>query len=253
MEEESEQIIILNKVKVDNPTFKANGKIYYTISGYDKDGFFEKIEKRYSDFSDLHDWLSKRYFGLYIPEIPPKKAIGNKDSKFIEERRFMLEDFLHNLTRHKYLYSSDEYNAWVRTNNTVDRASSHKEKIKNKIKSINVPNVDGELIDRIERYDLILSQLRKTPEFEKKIIDSNELLKIIDNTYRFANINIPWLKNMSNVFKNLSDKNERYLASQLGLQKEIEDYRNTVSVKNGSKSAFTTQTEKINSLTNNRS
>lgn len=130
--------MLLQKVKVENPTFKANGKIYYSISGYDKDGYFYNVEKRYNDFKTLHDWLSWRFLGLYVPEVPPKKAIGNKDSKFIEERRFQLEDFLHNLTRHQYLYKSDDFRTWVRSTGSNDLFSPMKEKIRNNIKSLSV-------------------------------------------------------------------------------------------------------------------
>lgn len=52
---------LIQKVKVENPRFGTGNKIFYTISGYDKDGFFEKIDKRYSDFKALYDWLIQRY------------------------------------------------------------------------------------------------------------------------------------------------------------------------------------------------
>ena len=47
--------ICLEKVEVKNPKTIAGGKISYTISGYDKLGYFENIEKRYHDFHALSD------------------------------------------------------------------------------------------------------------------------------------------------------------------------------------------------------
>ena len=46
----NEIIVCIEKVKVDNPTIK-NGIIQYTISGFDKLGYFENIQKRYKDFN----------------------------------------------------------------------------------------------------------------------------------------------------------------------------------------------------------
>ena len=90
-------------MKVSDPKANPSGTFFYKIQGYDAKGYFINVLKRYNDFYELHDWLSFRFEGLYIPEIPPKKAIGNKDSKFVEERRLLLEMFLVNLTRHTYL------------------------------------------------------------------------------------------------------------------------------------------------------
>lgn len=159
----------------------------------------------------MHDWLSFRFLGLYVPEVPPKKAIGNKDSKFIEERRFQLEDFLQSLTRHTYLYKSDDFSAWVRSTSSNDLFASLKEKVRNNIKSMSVQNIDGELVDRIERYEDILVQIRTSTDYDKRAIENKELHKMIDMTSRFANVNIPWLKNMASNLKQLAEKNEKYL------------------------------------------
>ena len=72
---------------------------------------------------------------------------------------------------------------------------------------------DAELMDRIDRYEVILTNLLKIPGVSKKPIDPKQSKKMIEQTYRFAQVNISWLKNMSLEFKRLSDKNERYLQS----------------------------------------
>jgi sorting nexin-1/2 len=41
----------------------------------------------------LKNALSSNWPGIYIPSVPPKKAIGNKDIEFIVERRYFLERF----------------------------------------------------------------------------------------------------------------------------------------------------------------
>jgi len=44
----------------------------------------------YHDFYALRDLLLLRFRGLYIPILPPKKMLNNKDASFIEERRYLL-------------------------------------------------------------------------------------------------------------------------------------------------------------------
>jgi hypothetical protein len=48
----------MNLVKVQDPNRNHNQKIEYTVSGYDKRGFFEGIKKRYSDFHKLDETIN---------------------------------------------------------------------------------------------------------------------------------------------------------------------------------------------------
>jgi len=116
------------RIRVEDPKL-LDGKIYYTVKAFDKVGQYT-CEKRYNDFFLLHEWLVQRYEGLYIPDIPPKRAMGNKDNKFIEERRFLLQEFLVNLSKHSYLWKSDEFTAWSRTTYTHDLMNNLKMKQK---------------------------------------------------------------------------------------------------------------------------
>jgi len=55
---------------------------------------------------------------LLIPKIPAKKAIGNKEVKFIYERKFYLERFLRKCARHDFLINSDEFKCFAGRNGT---------------------------------------------------------------------------------------------------------------------------------------
>ena len=66
-------------------------------------------------------------------------------------------------------------------------------------------------------------------------MDNLEIYKMIETTVRFLNSNIPWIKNMASNLKQLAEKNEKYLNSQQGMQRDIEEYRYTVTVKNGTR------------------
>ena len=54
----------------------------------------------------LHQKLEKRWPGIPIPQLPPKKAVGNKDIKFINERRFYLERFLKKMAQFTFMLNS---------------------------------------------------------------------------------------------------------------------------------------------------
>jgi len=50
-----------------------------------------------------------RWPGCYVPAIPPKKAMGNLEKEFIEDRRIQLEIFCRNVAAIKHLYYSQEF------------------------------------------------------------------------------------------------------------------------------------------------
>ncbi|XP_053327430.1 sorting nexin-29 [Spea bombifrons] len=52
------------------------------------------IYRRYAEFRSLHHKLQSKYPHVRAFQFPPKKAIGNKDAKFVEERRKQLQNYL---------------------------------------------------------------------------------------------------------------------------------------------------------------
>jgi len=46
---------------------------------------------------------------MLIPQIPKKKAIGNKDRVYLMERRFYLERFIRGLAKYSFLVNSTEF------------------------------------------------------------------------------------------------------------------------------------------------
>ena len=92
---------------VTNP-MKIQGHIKYTVKGVAEEGSFEQV-RRYSEFFALRNMLCLRWPGIYIPAIPEKKRIGNKDDKFVEERRSMLENFLKQVAKYEYILFSREF------------------------------------------------------------------------------------------------------------------------------------------------
>ena len=85
----------------------------YVIKGRDNLGEIDII-RRYSEFLLFRDILFSRYPGVYIPPVPQKQVQNNKDSIFIDERKYFLGQFLKALCQMKYLASSPEMQVFLR-------------------------------------------------------------------------------------------------------------------------------------------
>jgi hypothetical protein len=59
---------------VGNPD-ETQGYVQYYVKGKDRLGEWEG-QRRYNHFFFLHDILMQRWPGVYLPRLPPKKAIG---------------------------------------------------------------------------------------------------------------------------------------------------------------------------------
>jgi sorting nexin-1/2 len=103
-----------------NPQTKS-GHIVYTCRGSDANGFWEG-ERRFNEFYKLHAILEQRWPGVPIPILPPKKAIGNKEIKFINERRFYLERFLKKISQFPFMINSPEFQTFARPNGDIEKS-----------------------------------------------------------------------------------------------------------------------------------
>lgn len=79
----------------------------FTVVGSDAEGEFE-VYRRFSDFYVFREALICRFPGCYVPPLPNKQVFGNKEDKFIEDRRQFLQYFCKKLSQLKYMYYSDE-------------------------------------------------------------------------------------------------------------------------------------------------
>ena len=83
------------------------------VRGRDLQGEWE-CKRRYNEFYTLYDTLIKRWPGIVLPQCPPKKAMGNKDIIFLQERRFYLERFLRKLSQYDFIINSEEFQLFAR-------------------------------------------------------------------------------------------------------------------------------------------
>ncbi|XP_061455542.1 sorting nexin-29 isoform X2 [Rhineura floridana] len=68
------------------------------------------VYRRYTEFRGLHHKLQMKYHQVRSFHFPPKKAIGNKDAKFVEERRKQLQNYLRNVMN-KVIQTLPEFTA----------------------------------------------------------------------------------------------------------------------------------------------
>eukprot|EP00929_Paragymnodinium_shiwhaense_P000525 TRINITY_DN100763_c0_g1_i1.p1 TRINITY_DN100763_c0_g1~~TRINITY_DN100763_c0_g1_i1.p1 ORF type:complete len:1221 (+),score=387.55 TRINITY_DN100763_c0_g1_i1:125-3787(+) len=89
---------------IDVPSFEfARGTlgmrhVIYTVE-FDDCGRKQRIPRRFSNVAWLHAELKKQHLACALPELPPKKSIGNLDQVFVERRRQALEGYLRALLR----------------------------------------------------------------------------------------------------------------------------------------------------------
>lgn len=103
--------LLMNDIEYDfsvkNPQ-DFGGHIVYDVKGKDKQGPWEG-KRRYSEFFELYSALVKRWPGVPIPGIPPKKAIGNKDLTFVQDRTYYLQRFMRKTARFTFIIESPEF------------------------------------------------------------------------------------------------------------------------------------------------
>lgn len=100
--------------------------------------------------------------GIFIPAIPPKKAVGNLDDDTIETRMRLLNSFCYKLSKSSFLFESEEVKLFQAVNPDIAKALD-------KLPAHN----DGEILEKYktafpdyyEAYVLILGK-GKLKEFQ---------------------------------------------------------------------------------------
>lgn len=68
------------------------------------------VYRRYTEFRELHNLLRQQFPQVDTFNFPPKKALGNKDAKFVEERRKQLQCYLR-MVMNKVVQTLPEFSA----------------------------------------------------------------------------------------------------------------------------------------------
>jgi len=113
--------------------------------------------------------LLSRFPACYIPKLPSKKAIGNKEIQFIKERRYYLERFLRKLAKHQFIIDSDEFTMFSRPNGDVKKLLSRLPKMPT-----------SQIIERIRKGADInerMYDLSEREKFSSSIVDCSFVIK----------------------------------------------------------------------------
>ena len=106
---------------VSDPIFNkesVGGFISYTLQG---PKIPEPLSRRYRDFDALRKKLIERWPGVFVPNIPHKKTVGNKDKEIVGMRVEMINRFLKKLSKIDYLYNSDEMELFLQNSSNVSK------------------------------------------------------------------------------------------------------------------------------------
>ena len=111
------------KVIVSDPMKTSSGlggHTEYKLKGVDNQGEFD-ITRRYKEFYMLRSLLSKNWPGFFIPSIPTKVTLGKMEVNVIQERCYLLNRFMKNISEIPFLWDSDEVRLFIRPNMSVSQ------------------------------------------------------------------------------------------------------------------------------------
>ena len=102
------------------PPVEKSSHMQYMVRGADKQGPWEGL-RRYSHFHELLEVLRLRWPGIYLPRLPPKKAIGNYQTEFLQQRRYFLERFVRRLGHLSFIVNSEEFLCFSRPQGDIEK------------------------------------------------------------------------------------------------------------------------------------
>jgi len=116
MENEEEQPLF-----VSDPVFNKEGVTGFTSYTLQGSKIPEPLSRRYRDFDALRKKFVERWPGVFVPNIPHKKTVGNKDKEIVGMRIEMINRFLKKLSKIDYLYNSDEMELFLQNSSNIPK------------------------------------------------------------------------------------------------------------------------------------
>ena len=125
----------------------------------------EPVSRRYRDFDALRNKFLERWPGVFIPNIPHKKAIGSTDKEIVDLRIEMINRFLKKLSHIDYLFNSDEMELFLQNSNNVPKTL---ENIKQDSYQELLKKYSGVFTDYDDNFDTIAGKSEQD-DFYKKL------------------------------------------------------------------------------------
>ena len=175
--------------------------VTYTLAGRSINQ--DHLIRRFSDFFALREKLVERWPGIFIPSIPPKKAVGNLEPKNVEHRMRKLNDFCYKLSHYSFLMNSEEVQMFQTATGDCGKAITALPKLSY---TDILQKYQSTFTNYYENYDIILGK--------GKMIELSSFLKrALKNIKAFK-------ETVTTAYSRSEDEIERYIS----MMKSIQEY-----------------------------
>jgi len=186
---------------VSDPVFNKEGVTGFTSYTLQGSKLPEPLSRRYRDFDALRRKFIDRWPGVFIPNIPHKKKVGNKDKELVGLRIEMINRFLKKLSKIDYLFNSDEMELFLQNSSNVSKTL---DSIKEDTYEELLKKYASVFTDYDDNFDTITGK-KDQDEFAKKLSENYPKLRafrmfIAQEKERFKDIQ----KNYLVIINNLS-------------------------------------------------
>ena len=213
--------------------------LQFSISGKD---IPQGIKRRYNDFLQLRDKLIENWPGVYIPNIPSKKKVGELNRKTVLLRIRALNVFLSNISKIPFLSQSEEIKSFQTLTDDFGKAIEKMPK--------------SSFVEILEKYKNAFPTYNVNYDFnqgKEKINLFNSFLKKIKNnlsTFKKA-VDISVDKRKEDILQYFEITHNLISYEKTNIMKYIDDYYDKLIFNNEKNSKLKEKFEKINEYLNN--
>ena len=213
--------------------------LQFSISGKD---IPQGIKRRYNDFLQLREKLIENWPGVYIPNIPSKKKVGELNRKTVLLRIRALNVFLSNISKIPFLSQSEEIKSFQTLTDDFGKAIEKMPK--------------SSFVEILEKYKNAFPTYNVNYDFnqgKEKINLFNSFLKKIKNnlsTFKKA-VDISVDKRKEDILQYFEITHNLISYEKTNIMKYIDDYYDKLIFNNEKNSKLKEKFEKINEYLNN--
>ncbi|OMJ77087.1 hypothetical protein SteCoe_22129 [Stentor coeruleus] len=154
--------------------------VVYKITGEENGNKFD-VYRRYKEFRILHRVLTQIWPGCVIPKLPPKKAVGNMKTSFIDKRKKLLETFLIKVSALPYFCICEAFSSFLHN-------SLNYSKIEKDLKAPTVQEISILYSDIFSEYTYFQPSLEQKIEIKELQKDVQELYEILKKVKKQARL-----------------------------------------------------------------
>ena len=157
------------EIYVTDPVYIKDGVKGYTSYTLRGSRVPEPLNRRYRDFDALRKKLVERWPGIFIPNIPHKKKVGNKGKRIIGMRLEMINRFLKKLSKIEYLFNSEEMELFLQNSSSVSKT----------LDGIKLENYE----DLLKKYSMAITDFDENFDTKAGKEDQEKFLKKLNEIY----------------------------------------------------------------------